>query len=123
MDKVIGWETGEQFDLAFAGCAEIVEDRPDLPVVMFKLDILVLGRCQRLRSGLVFLQATPEEILCVEQVARILLNRPFAAALYDQLLARKSVYRILQPGRSTPHSSQDVGIKTDGKIKVEFRFG
>src|ERR1700693_4755524 len=79
--KVIGSETGQQFDLAFAGCAEIAEDGPDLLGVMFKFDVLVWSWSQRLRSGLVFLQATPVDLLRVEQVTRILLNRPFSAVL------------------------------------------
>jgi hypothetical protein len=52
--------------LAFAGCTEIAQDRPDLMIVMFKLDILIKSRGQRLRSGPVFLQAMPEELLLVE---------------------------------------------------------
>jgi len=83
--KAVGSETGQQFDLPFAGCAEIAEDGADLPGIMFKLDVLVWSRSQRLRSGLVFLQATPVDFLRVEQVTRILLNRPFSAVLYDQL--------------------------------------
>jgi hypothetical protein len=80
--KVVGSDAGPQFDLAFAGCARIAEDGPDLLGIMFKLDVLVWSRSQRLR----FRPGIPAgdvraQFLRVVQVARILLNRPFSSVL------------------------------------------
>jgi hypothetical protein len=117
--EIIPLQPQQSLYLPITCCAKALEDVFQVLIVMYKIAVQVSGWSQGLGSSEILVETFSKQIFLVQQMARVLLNRPFSTGSSHQSLPRKLQNGIFQPGGSASKSRKDVRVEINREIEIE----